>query len=179
MARRIELHPDDDAAIRDVREQLIKARDDIGISAPKLSARLGRSHDFVRGYEKRTEVAPQLSTMQTIAGGLGLRIEFGVENFWLYPHIDMVMLEQYARSRSWGADLQMRVWLVSALRLWRVRKGLDIAQLAPLLSTDVDTVGRWEDRSTDPLISRAMLQARVTQTRVTMRLYSRDEWIYG
>lgn len=176
---RDELHPDDVDELQRLRGQLRQARIDAGVSGYGLSAQLGRHREFVSHLERGVTLSPFMSTLQVWAAGLGLRVEFGVLGLWMFHQSDHEMLDAYAQSRPWGADEQARRWLVLALRAWRVRRGLDVAVVAPLLSTDGEQVRHWEANAHDPTIGRAMLQARVTGTRVTLRVWSRDEWIFG
>lgn len=173
------MHEADDEALTQICDRLRRIRLDAGIGAAPLSRQLGRNEEFISTLERRKNPSPMTSSLQQWAGGLGYRIEFGVENFWMFPHSDSEMRTWYAMSRAWGADKEMRLWLVSALRWWRIRKGIDVTQVAPQLSTDVDSVRRWEFEATDPMVARMFWQARVTGTRVTMQLYAKDEWIYG
>lgn len=173
------MHESDDAALTQLCARLRQVRLDAKVPAATLSRQLGRNEEFVTQLEVRKNKSPLMSSLQQWAGGLDMRIEFGVDNFWMFPHSDSQMRTYYAMSRGWGADDAMRLWLVSALRWWRIRKGIDVTDVAPDLMTDVESVRRWEYESTDPMMARAMWQARATGTVVTMRLYTRDEWIYG
>lgn len=179
MARKIDLHPDDVQTLTGIRTQLRQARIDAGVSGYNLSRQLGRNKEFISGLERGVNDSPRMSTLQQWAGSVGLRIEFGVDKLWLFAHMSGEMSALYATSRPWGADAHARLWLVAALRQWRIKVGMDVSVLAPLLDLDADGVRRWEYESVDPLIARAMLQARLTGTSVTMRLFTQQEWIYG
>lgn len=172
-------HPDDVEALTGLRDALKAAREAAGLSGFGLSRQMGRNDEFVSNLERSVNASPYMSSLQVWAQGLGLRIEFGLRDFWLYAHSDREMLSLYAASRPWGSDAAMRQWLVSALRAWRVRQGIDVLELAPQLNTDVSSVRRWESESADPSMMRAMWQARLTGTQITWRLFTEKGWRFG
>lgn len=177
--RKIDLHPDDELATTAIRQQLRQARKEANESGYGLSAKLGRSKEFITNLERGVNGSPRLSTLQLWAGGLDLRIEFELTGFWMFAHTSGEMTAWYGMSRLWGADKDQRMWLVSALRTWRIRKGLDVEEVAPLMQIDGDTLRRWESESHDPLLARAMLQARVTGTVITMSLWRKEDWVFA
>lgn len=180
MTKMMRPHEEDVATLGALRDALRELRQARKLSAYRLSANVGRSDEFVSSLERALSYSPKMSSLQLWASGLDVRIEFGLEHFWLVPHAgSSEMLALYAMSRPWGADDHQRLWLVSALKAWRVNRGIDVAELAPGLGTDMDSVWRWEYESTDPFIARAMWQARLTGTRVTFTLWRKDEWIFG
>ena len=163
-----------------IRDHLIRERRLSGKSGKELAARTGKGDGFLHGLEKQARDSPLLSTLQEWPPIFGYRIEFGLENFWLHGHSDQEMLTYYAMSRPWDADHRwQRQWLVAALKQWRVKQGVDVEVLAALLGVSSGAVRDWEESSHDPVLKRAMLQARLLGTRVTMRLWKQDEWTFG
>lgn len=178
MTKLAPLHPQDTETIDELRTALFRERQLRKLSAFRLSRNVGRNGEFVSQLEQGDAASPKMSSLQMWAGGLDLRIEFTLEHFWMIPHMNTEMITFFAMSRPWGADAYMRQWLVSALRQWRVRRGIDVSVVAPLLGTDVDSVRRWEDESTDPLLGRAMWQARHTGTRLLWSLWRKEDWTF-
>ena len=176
----VPLHPDDAASLMELRLMLRDTRIAANISGYRLSKLLNRNMEFVSNLERTANTSPPfMSSLQAYAAGLDMRVEFGIDNFWMVPHIDKELANRYAASRPWGADEAFRHWFVWAVRAWRISRGIDVMELAPLLGTDVASVRRWEHESRDPVMSRAMAHARHTGTRVTWRLWRKDEWIFG
>ena len=179
MAFKYVVDDSDAAALQGLREQLTARRKDAGVQLEALSEGLGRNKEFVSSLEKGRRDSPYVESLQLWAGGLGLRVEFGLENFWLYSHADREMLALYAMSRPWGADQMGRLWLLAALSTWRQLQGVSLGHVAAGLGMTVDAVRRWELESTDPVLKRAMATARLCGTRLTMSLWERPDWTFG
>lgn len=163
-----------------VREKLRTMREDQDLSYAELGRRMGRHSTFAKVMEQGIAPSPKVSSWQVWAGSLGARIEFGIEDFWLFAHVDIEMAQLYQQSRAWGADAEMRLWLVAALRQWRVKRGLDVEVVGALLQSTGENIREWEAKSRDPFVARAMWQARVTGTAVTMRVFTDvQEWQFG
>jgi transcriptional regulator with XRE-family HTH domain len=172
------IHPDDQAAFQQLREQLVQRRRDLGYTSIGASTKIGRGEQFVYGLEKGLRDSPLLSSLQAWAGGLDCRIEFGLQDFWLYVHRDPEMLMLYRTSRQWGADKLMRLWLISALRQWRIKCGIEAEAAAAQLGVTPGAVRDWENDAGDPVLKRVMLVARTLETRLTMRLWTREQWCF-
>ena len=170
------IHPDDLGAFEGIRQQLILRRRLLDVSAKELSLRSGRGEGFLYGLENQLRDSPLLSSLQDWAKVLGCRVEFGIENFWLHSHTDREMLTQYTMSRQWGEDVWMRQWLVSALRVWRIKQGMDVEHVAPLMGVSAAGIRDWESQATDPVLKRLMLQARVLGSRLTLQLWQQEDW---
>lgn len=178
MARKFEMHPDDAQEVAKVRAQLRQMRKELKISGYEMSRRLGRARDFVGGLELGVADSPQVSSLQLLASGVDARIEFSLDGFWLFAHTSRNMMSWYALSRPWGSDREQRMWLVAALREWRVKMGLDVAVTAPLIGVVPDGLRNWEDNSQDPVLARAMLQARATGTVLRMQVWRKADWVF-
>lgn len=119
---------------------------------------------------------PRVSTFQGWAHDLGCRLEFGVDHFWLHSWSDQEMLALYAMSRSWGSHEFARMWLVSALGLWRRRMNISNEEMAAALGVTTGAVVRWEWDANDPPILKVLAHARAAGTRVTLRLWRKEDW---
>ena len=179
MAYLFPVHSDDVDEIAGLRQRLIGIRLASGKPSSGACEAAGLPAEFMSRLETARRDSPKLSSLQKWAGALDYRVEFRIEDFWLYAHGAQEMLMWYAMSRPWGADAQMRQWLVSALGQWRVKKGMDVEDVAELMGVGVSAVRDWEADSPDPLLKRAMWQARVTGTRVRLDLWRREDWVYG
>lgn len=177
-------HPDDRAEIDRMRQQLIVIRKATDLSAREVCRRakddgVKVAEDFMTRLEHERRDSPLISSVQKWAGLLGCRVEFEIENFWLYPHGGQEMLTLHAMSRQWGADEYQRQWLVSALGQWRIKKRIDVDDLAELMGVRSEAVRDWEVEADDPVLKRAMLQARMTGTRVTLDVWRKEDWIFA
>lgn len=174
------VHPDDELHTQQLRNMLKLVRTSQGVTAKDLSLQLGRSPEFVTALETGRSSSPLVSSFQLWGEGLGMRVEFGLKDFWLdaWP-ASSEMSVLYALSRPWGAHHFHRLWLVAALRALRQRRGISIDVVAQKLGSTRGGALRWESDTTGPLLSRCQLQARATGTRVTWRLFSREEWVFG
>lgn len=171
--------PEDLQAYEDVKTALITYRRISGAAAKDLSLAHGRGEQFVYSMEKGLRDSPLLSSIQAWAATLDCRVEFGLENFWLHSHHDAEMATMYLASREWGADAMCRLWLVSALRQWRIKQGVDVEHLAPLLGVTNGAVRDWEAGASDPVLKRVMVHARALGTRLTMQVWPRSKWTFG
>lgn len=169
---------EDLAELNATREKLIMARRVTGMSPGELSEKIGRSQDFVSRLERAVRDSPQMSTLQDWASGLGLRIEFGLRDFWLYAHGDQEMLALWAMSRPWGAagDAAMRLWIPSALSVWRHKRGISSADASARIGISRGALTAWELEADDPVIKRVMVHARSLGTRLTMSIWGREDW---
>lgn len=167
-------HPDDVQMLQAFRDRMRQIRRDRGVSGASLSRSLGRSLEAVSHWETSTRKAPLMSTWQTWAGALDLRIEFTLDGWKDLVYFDPRTQSLFEASRPWGADTQMRLWLVAALRTWRVAHGVELATLASLLGMTASGIHQWEMGSTDPYIPRVMWQARHLGTRVMWQLLDQD-----
>lgn len=172
---------EDIAELEAIRTKLTQARRVAGIGAGALSHKIGRATDFISRMERGVRDSPHMSSLQQWAGGLDMRVEFGVENFWLHAHGDQEMLALWAMSRQWGShgDAMLRLWLPAALRMLRIRKGISSDNVAMLLGLTPGAITDWEAMSGDPVVKRAMMQARALGTRVTMTVWHREDWVFS
>lgn len=179
MAYLFPAHPDDLAEIERLRQKLITIGNAAGRPVGDICEEAGLSREFISRMIKAKRDSPKISSLQQWAALLDHRIEFGIENFWLHAHGGQEMLVQFAMSRPWGADAHMRQWLVSALGQWRVKMRIDAEELAELMGIRAEAVRDWEVDAHDPVLKRAMWQARVMRTRVTLDLWRREDWVFG
>lgn len=178
--KEIALHEEDARHLQQLRGVLIRTRLDAGLAPVELSVQAGRNADFIASLERHVAVVPKASTWQAWARVLYLRLEFEVQDLWLFTsQPDEQLLQLQRQSRAWGADVPARRLLAAQLRLWRMCRGWDTEQVAPLLGVSGESVARWELDSHDPALSRAMGYARVLGTSVRVRVFRRDEWIFG
>lgn len=175
-----DLFCEDRKALDALHGKLISARKDLGVSAHELAGREhGRHPGWIKNLESGKADSPRISSYQSWASVLGLRLEIQVKDFWLYPWVNQEMIAWYAMSRPWGADEMMRQWLVAALACWRARVGVDVYEIALKLKCSPEAVLDWESESVDPLVKRAMLQARFTGTRLRFHLWRKEDWRFG
>lgn len=172
-------HPEDEYTLAVLREQMRQLREKADVSMSEASRRAGVSHvSAINALEKGYNF-PKVSRVQQWANGLGVRVEFSLDGFWRFHHVDLQMLQLYRMSRAWGADEAQRLWLLSALRQWRIKCGLSAEKVAQLLDMSSDALQRWElGPSGDVLLARMMWQARVMGTVLRLRVFTRDEWIF-
>lgn len=173
-----EPHPDDEMRLRHVHRELCAVRRSLGVSGYAASKGMNGNDGWVLRLEKNTYPNPQVSTYQMWAQSLGLRLEVGLDNFWLYSWPQSEMQTLYAMSRPWGAHAFARMWLVSALKVWRLRQGLRHKDVAATMGITESASMCWESTTEDPTVFRLLNQARAVGTRVSWRLYAKDEWVY-
>lgn len=178
MAHKYPIHVDDRLLLESVVAQLRQERIDQGKLQYALGVEVSGNDDFVVRLESHRHESPRLSAYQRWAHTLGLRVELGVDRFWLHSWSDPEMQAYYAMSRPWGAHDMGRLWLVSAVGLWRRRAGFSDDALGGLLGMTGDGAARWERDAHDPYVRRVMWQARLTGTRVTMTLWRREDWVF-
>lgn len=171
-------HPQDQAEIEKIRDALTAARERSGVSGYQLALGNGLSTDFVRRLENSVYGNPQLGTFQQWARLLGMRLEPGLEHFWMMSWPTSTAVSLWAMSRPWPNDAMSRLWLVSALQQWRERRGISEGQMGQLLGVSAQAVVLWEQDTLDPRLSRMMAQARASGTRVTLTLWRQDAWMF-
>jgi len=173
------LHEDDVQELQRLRDTLRGLRLDAGLSQVAVERQAGLNGDFISALERGTTTAPLLSTLQAWGRALGVRVEFEVQDLWRFHHHDQQFHAAFRLSRPWDADVQARAFVVAATRQWRIARQLDVEHLAPLLGQAGDTIRVWELQSHDPLVSRVMAQLRVSGTRLRIRTFTREQWIFG
>lgn len=168
-------HPDDVARLVQFRQKLRAVREGRGISAAQLSRDMGRSVEAASAFERGERASPLVSTLQVWAAALDLRMEFSLEGWTDLGYSDPRTEALFKASRPWDAHDQMRMWLVSALRTWRVAKGIDVVELATLMgASESKPIRDWEANSRDPMLFRATWQARCMGTAVSWELQDKD-----
>lgn len=167
----------DAESLRQLREQLKDRRADLGLRVYEVAKRCGRHPEFVSMLERGISASPKLSSLQLWAGGVDARIEFELPGFWDVEHDDPQMLWLDGMREPWGKDSHMRLWLVAALRAWRVVNGVDIGVVAQAIGMHRNGAYRWEWESVDPLFGRVAATARVLGVPLQMRLVWREDWV--
>jgi len=172
------LHPDDDRELDALCAGLKQIRVDAGLKDREVSAVAGKHWDFVRRMETRQARAPAASTLQQWAGALYVRLCFEVDGVSGLPVHDPELGRLLREANVWGrgSDAPARLLLVAQLRAWRIWQGRDIEHVAPLLGVSADSARHWENKSNDPLMSRAMFYARLLGTRVRLSVVTREQW---
>lgn len=171
-------HPGDEMALRHVAKELSAVRQSLGLSSYAVAKDVNTTDGWVNRLEKGVYPNPQLSTYQAWAHALGMRLEPSLDRFWLYSWPQSEAQTLFAMSRPWGAHAFVRMWLVSALKQWRLRQGLRHKDVAATMGITESASMCWESTTEDPTMFRLLNQARAVGTQVTWRLYSQDEWIY-
>lgn len=172
------LHRDDEKELARIQYQLVGMRMAAEITQAQGGARIGKSDNFLHEMESMRST-PSISHLQDWAAVFDHRLEMQLAGFWHYPWPcdELSMLYQLSRPfhhRSW-----QRLWLVSALKAWREKQGISTTELGERLGMSRKGVAFWEAKSPDPMMGRAMVQARATGTAVQLRLWPREEWMYG
>ena len=172
------LHPDDDRELDALCARLKQIRVDAGLKDREVSAIAGKHWDFVRRLETRSARAPAASTLQQWAGVLYVRLCFEVDGMSGLPVHDPELGTLLREADVWGggSDVPARLLLVAQLRAWRISQGRDIEHVAQLLGMSGSSVRHWENKSKDPLMSRAMFYARLLGTRVRLSVVTREQW---
>jgi transcriptional regulator with XRE-family HTH domain len=173
------MHEHDALEVQQLREQLRTLRLLRGASQAELERQLGLPREFFSSLERGANPSPLVSTLQSWGRALDVRVEFEVQDLWRFHHGDQEFAAAFRRSRPWGADEAARRFLVVGVRQWRIARQMDVEHLAPLMGQAGETIRGWESTSQDPLISRVMVQARASGTRVRMRTFTREEWFFG
>lgn len=170
----------DQLELDELRADLKDVRMVLGLKQEEVAARAGRSIDFIARQEQVQRISSQLSSLQRWAGAYDMRVEFGLEDFWLHSHDDSEMLTLFTMSRRFDADDWARLWVVSALRVLRLKRQLSPLTVARSIgATTGEAVTRWELEGHDPLVNRVFIHARAVQTRLTMQLWHRKDWKFG
>lgn len=172
------LHKLDFMELEMFRQTLIKERETRGILAAQASVAAGLPNNFLCQVEGLRRPGMQLSTMQKWAAIYDLRVEFVLDNFWMHAWNEPEMQALWAMSRPFDAAPMLRLWLVSALKSWRTRKGISSTDLAKVLKVTRGGIMRWEADAHDPLIPRCFQQARATGTELKLRLWRREDWSF-
>lgn len=175
----IEFHELDRLELEELRQALIEQRQERGVLAAHASVGAGLPNNFLCHMERSWNVGMQLSTLQKWAGIYDLRVEFMLDNFWMHAWNEPEMQALYAMSRPFDAAPMLRLWLVSALKCWRIRQGITSTDLAEVLKVTRGGVMRWEADAHDPLVTRCFAQARATGTQLQLRLWRREDWRFG
>lgn len=168
---------EDQVELRNIRTQLTNLRQGSRVSQKQVERRIG-IFNFIKHAEEDRYPYPRLSTLQQWAAAYDLRLEVGLDNFWLHAWSDKEMLALYAMSRRFDAAPMLRLWVVSALRSWRQKVGVDSARLGGMLGITGTAVRTWEYESGDPGVDKVLIRARLLGTRVRVRLWSREDWIF-
>lgn len=174
MAQLYQLHEDDAMALSELREGLKNRRHALGLTIKDAAARIGRQPEFISLLERGVSHSPKMSSLQVWAGAVDARVEFELDGFWDVEHDDPEMLWLDTMRRPWGKDAEYRLWLIAALRAWRIARGLRMDVVAQGIGMHRNGAYRWEWESTDPVLSRAMATARFLDTRLTMRLVMKE-----
>lgn len=176
MARFYDVHADDVVALDQLRADLKRRRLDLGLMLKDAGPRVGREGEFVSMLERGLARSPVMSSLQLWASAVDARINFDLDGFWDVEHADPQVHWLQEMRRKWGKDAEMRLFLVAAIRSWRVEHQIPIEVVSEGIRMDRDGAARWEWEATDPLIGRAMVTARLVQTRVTMSLVFKEDW---
>lgn len=177
MARLYDIHPEDVAALEQLRADLKQRRLDLGLMLKDTGPRVGREGEFVSMLERGLAPSPKMASLQLWAAAVDARIEFDLDGFWDIEHADPQVWWLDTMRAPWGKDAEMRLFLVAAIRSWRVEHQIPIEVVSEGIAMDRDGAARWEWEATDPLIGRAMVTARLVQTRVTMSLVFKEDWV--
>lgn len=177
MAFTYTLHPHDQDTLAVLRYHLVAARQAEGITQAQGGARIGKSDNFLYEMEG-AKSTPSVAHLQEWAMIFNMRLEIQLEHFWLYTWPDDEVSMMYAMSRPFGRMSWQRMWLMAALQAWRRRQQISTTELGARLGMSRKGVAFWEAKSPDPLMGRAMVQARATGTAVQLRLWSREEWMF-
>jgi transcriptional regulator with XRE-family HTH domain len=172
------LHPQDGRELDALCARLKQIRVDADLRSIEVSIIAGEHHDFVRRLESRAARGPAASTLQKWAGALYVRLCFEVDGVPALPVHDPVLLALQRQADVWGSgsDVAVRLLLVAQLRQWRMSQGRDIEHVAPLLGVSGEAARHWENKSKDPLMSRAMVYARLLGTQVRVSVVTREQW---
>lgn len=173
----LQVTAEDNAELLKIRTQLINMRQGSRVSQRTLEDRIG-IRNFVKHCEEGRYEYPRLSTLQQWAAIYGLRLEIGLQDFWLHSWSDKEMLALYAMSRPFDAAPMLRMWVVAALRSWRQRLGVASEDLGLLLGITGQAVRTWESESGDPGVDKVLVRARLSGTRAEFKLWSREDWIF-
>jgi transcriptional regulator with XRE-family HTH domain len=173
-----ELDPRDHNHWRNLVAELHGYRKQRGWSYEQAGKTIGRSPNFLYEMENM-KGNPVLLNLQQWASMFDMRLEFQLDGFWFYSWNDPELSLLYSMSRPFGAQQMQRLWLVSALKAWRLRRGITSTEAGEAMGMKRIGVVRWESEASNPTLARVMQQARVTGTQLQMRLWLRDEWVYG
>jgi len=167
----------EDAAVLAQLQQALRARRlALGLKIKEAAELAGRHPEFVSMLERGVSPSPKLSSLQMWAGALDVRIDFQLDGFWDLEHDDSEMLWLDKMREPWGKDAEMRLWLIAALRAWRIANGIDMDVVATGIGMHRNGAFRWEWESTDPLFARAAATARFMGTRLTMPIVLKEQW---
>lgn len=168
---------EDRVELERLRDQLKAERTQRGWSYRRACQEIGRSRNLLYEMEN-LKSALKMSSIQLWASIYGLRVEFQLADFWnfTWPHDEIMLL--YQLSRQFDAWDYQRLWLVSALQVWRERMGITSSEVGYWMGVSAGAVTEWERSTNDPLLLRVMTQARLTKTSVTMKLWKREDWIF-
>lgn len=167
---------EDRLALESLRDQLRDERRRRGLTYESAGALIGKSINFLYEMENLRSCL-KTSNLQLWASIYDLRVEFGIADYWnfTWAHDEVHLL--YQMSRPFDAVKYQRLWLVSGLQAWRERMGIGAHEVAYWLGLkDSHAVTEWERKAADPMLLRAMAQARLTKTSITMKLWKREDW---
>lgn len=176
MSQSYVLHPEDADELAGLRQVLKQRRQHLGLKIIDVAARGGRHPEFVSMLERGVSPSPRMASLQVWAGLLDARVEFELDGFWDVEHDDTEMLWLDGMRQPWGKDAEYRLWLVAALRAWRIAKGIHMDIIAQGVGMHRNGAYRWEWESTDPLMARAMTTARLMDTRLRLRLVHKEDF---
>ena len=177
MAQQFTIDDRDVQALAVLREQLMARRKSLRRTINDAAELVGRHGEFVSMLERGVSPSPKLSSLQLWAAGVDARVQFEFDGFYDVEHDDPEMLWLDGMRNRWGADAQMRLWVVAALRAWRIARSIPMDVVAVGMGVHRHGAYRWEWGSTDPLFARVAGTARLLGTQLTMSLILREDWV--
>lgn len=155
--------------------KLCDLRKQYGLTHEQAGVLVGKSLAFTKAMEN-PKTTPQVGDLQLWARIFGLRVNFDIEGFWLYrwdiPELDMM----FRLSRPFADDMWHRMWLMAALKAFRIRQGVASRDVAVRMGVSRKAVTNWEEESGNPFVARAFAHARACGGRVTIRLFDEQSW---
>ena len=175
------LYVPDDVGRRELerlRDKLKAQRIARGWSYERAGQEINRSLNFLYEMEN-LKSALKMDSLQLWASIYDMRVEVQLANFWNFAWPDDELALLYRMSRPFDAAYLQRLWLVSAVRAWRERRGIKSVDIGKAMGFNPRAVSQWECNTTNPFVARVMTMASIMGTSVQMELFTREEWIYG